>query len=273
MLPFRADILYARQWEFHWYLDILRRVEKEKREAGNEPRTSEAQTAQVQEFIKAFTPECERVQMKRAIERLERLRRILPILSLSNLIWELEELDRAIRDDLHDKKFVYIPEDDVAFYEQEKLFGQKVCRNFKSTRNDVMEAGSCFATGRYTACVFHCMRVVEKGLHALAHHLNNTFGTNINFHPKAIEDVNWGVIIPKVKKEIDDLLDPNRQPPLSKSDAKFYSELAKEFRYFQKAWRDDVSHSRSWFDDPNEVKVIMEHSKQFMQHLASRLKE
>ena len=69
---------------------------------------------------------------------------------------------------------MFIPDRQAGYYEQEELFGSEVHTNFESTRDDVKEAGNCYATGRYTACVFHCMRVLEKGLHALVRELNNT---------------------------------------------------------------------------------------------------
>ena len=168
---------------------------------------------------------------------------------------------------------MYIPTAEAELYNRPKMFGPKVYRNFRSTKKDVLEAGNCYAAGRYTACVFHAVRVAEKGLHALVHHLNSTFSLNISFPPKQLDEVNWGTIIPKVKKEIDLLIDPNRQPQLPKADAKFYSTLASEFRYIQKAYRDDTAHSRSWVDDPNEAKLILDHVGNFMQHLATRVKE
>jgi len=103
--------------------------------------------------------------------------------------------------------------------------------------------------------------------------VKNILRLNISFPPKQLDEVNWGTIIPKIKKEIDLLIDPDRQPQLPKADAKFYSTLASEFRYLQKAYRDDTAHSRSWFDDPGEVKLILDHVGNFMQHLTTRVKE
>jgi hypothetical protein len=182
-----------------------------------------------------------------------------------------EELTSRIQHEMSKHLFMQIPLEKIDYYEKPKLFGKNVYRNFKTSRVDVREAGNCYAAGRNTACVFHCMRVLEKGLHALVHELNNTFSANITFN-KQVEFINWGTIIDKVEAEIKELLKPTRQPRLAPKDLQFYSEAAKEFVYFKNAWRDDVSHSRSAYDE-NEAKAIIEHVCAFMQHIATRLKE
>jgi hypothetical protein len=283
MLDFYAGLFY---YALRDLMRLEQRINRAIEKRGGEDFINQHETGETHRVLEFVRREAERALLGDATRRIEThpLTGIHPkihnAVKLNELQWELKALREAIGGALFFRTFLLIPDDKKEYYDGHRkskkmppLFGKKVHSKFKSTRNDVAESGNCYATGRYTACVFHCMRVVEKGLHALVHHLNKTFGTNINFLPKAIEDVNWGVIIPKVKKEIDELVDPNRKPPLSKSDVKFYSALAIEFRYFQKAWRDDVSHSRSWFDDPNEVKVIMEHAKQFMEHLTVRVSE
>jgi hypothetical protein len=115
------------------------------------------------------------------------------------------------------------------------------------------------------------MRVLEKGLHALVRDLNNSFGANVVFN-KDIEYVNWGNIIEKIDAEIRGLLHPNRQPRLVPDDLQFYSQTATEFVYFKNAWRDDVSHSRSAYDE-SEAETVMNHVEAFMRKIAKRLIE
>jgi hypothetical protein len=192
-------------------------------------------------------------------------------MSLAIFHEHLLDLRTAVARDLDERVFMYLPSEDVKYYEQEQLFGLEVFTNFPSTRPDVAEAGNCYAAGRYTACVFHCMRVLEKGLHALVRDLNNSFGANVVFN-KDIEYVNWGNIIEKIDAEIRGLLDPNRKPRLVPDDLQFYSQTATEFVYFKNAWRDDVSHSRSAYDE-SEAKTVMNHVEAFMRKIAKRLIE
>ena len=108
------------------------------------------------------------------------------------------------------------------------------------------------------------MRILEIGLRALANDLKVTF-------PSPIELENWQSIIEKIESEIRQV---NQQPKgLQKShDLQFYSEAAKEFRYFKDAWRNHVSHSREKYVETEAFRVLS-HVKDFMQHLATRLKE
>ena len=54
--------------------------------------------------------------------------------------------------------------------------------------SDIDEAGKCLSLGRYTASVFHLMRIIEKGVQLIASHFN-------------IESVNekcWGLLFVKL---------------------------------------------------------------------------
>jgi hypothetical protein len=157
--------------------------------------------------------------------------------------------------------FGFIPKDHGAYFEQEALFGVEVNDKFPEAKVDIKEAGNCYAHGTYTACVFHLMRVLEFALHKLAKDLGVTF-------PTAVELENWKNIIDK----IDSAIKAQEQLPKStqkSEDLQFYSEAAKEFRYFKDAWRNHVSHSRMDYEIHDATK-IMEHVRDFMRHLATR---
>jgi hypothetical protein len=90
--------------------------------------------------------------------------------------------------------------------------------------------------------------------------------------PTPIELENWNTIIEKIESTI---RDREKQLPkgMQKSEEmQFYSEAAKEFRYFKDAWRNHVSHSREKYGDAEAYRVLI-HVRDFMQHLATRLKE
>ena len=174
------------------------------------------------------------------------------------------ELHWRIQDELAKILVMRIPRDRAAHFEKIEAFGPEVSTKFPSANFDIEEAGNCYATDRNTACVFHAMRVLEIGLRVLANDLGVTF-------PTAIELENWNTIIEKIEAEIRDI---NKQPKgLKKSeDLQFYSEAAKEFRYFKDAWRNHVSHSREKYGDAEAYRVLC-HVRDFMQHLATRVKE
>jgi hypothetical protein len=150
------------------------------------------------------------------------------------------------------------------------LFGERVNENFPSAVEDIKEAGNCYAHGNYTATVFHLMRVVEHGLRALARQLRVTFKSKTGASiPMELQQ--WEVIIGKIESKIDDI---SKRPKSKRKseDLQFYSEAAKEFRYFKEAWRNHVSHSRVIYDKHDAAKVI-EHVRDFMQHISTRVRE
>ena len=176
----------------------------------------------------------------------------------------LKELFRRVDHESLSIAFVIIPKKKTEYYEKIDLFGPQVSANFPASTYDIEESGNCYALGRHTACVFHLMRVLEKGLHALAKELGIAF-------PTPIELENWQNIIEKIESEIRKL---NQLPKgqAKSEDLQFYSEAAKEFRYFKDAWRNHVSHSREKYDE-RQARRILEHVKDFMEHIATRVKE
>jgi hypothetical protein len=211
-----------------------------------------------------------RGRFQRVEERLQVFAEISPLSplnrpgSLGAISDQLQEIRRALKLDLDEDKFISISPLELQKYQQSQLFGPEVFANFPSTRMDVAEAGNCYALGRYTACVFHCMRVVEKGLHAFVPDLNARCNTNMDC--SMVSYVQWGTIIERIEDELKKLLKPGKKPPLDPNLRRFYSETAQQFIYIKDAWRNDVTHSRSSYDEPMAYS-IMDHVKAFMIYL------
>jgi hypothetical protein len=134
-------------------------------------------------------------------------------------------------------------------------------RAFPSVHADAFSATDCYAMGHNTAAVFHCMRVLERGIAALA----GEFGLNFDIQ-------NWQNIIDQIESKI-----AEQRKTLSRGAEKnerlsFLSEAAKEFFYFKDGWRNYVSHNRGRYDD-SQALSILDHTRFFMCHLASQLSE
>jgi hypothetical protein len=105
------------------------------------------------------------------------------------------------------------------------------------------------------------MRILECGLKALSDGLNLPFGYEV-----------WHVVIEQIEFEIREL---ERRWPKGQTKSeflRFYSEAAKEFRYFKDGWRNYVSHRLSTYDAPQALST-MTHVRDFMLALSSRLSE
>jgi hypothetical protein len=155
-----------------------------------------------------------------------------------------------------------IPPDRGKLLQQENPdFWNGLFDKFPSAFDDLESALFCYACDEGTACVFHCMRILECGLKVLSEALNLPFGTAV-----------WHVAIDQIESEIREL-ERRWQKGATKSDfLKFYSEVAKEFRYFKDGWRNYVSHRLSTYDAPQAFSTMI-HVRDFMLILSSRLSE
>jgi len=145
------------------------------------------------------------------------------------------------------------------FSSTEPPFGPDVDVAFPSAAGDVSEAAKCMALQRHTAAVFHLMRVLERGLGALARETKSTPG-----------NPNWEAVLNAITSRVNSI-GPNDGPDWK--DAKhFHAEAVAQFRIFQHAWRNYVVHGPETYDGPR-AKLIYASVEAFMRHLAQRVKE
>jgi hypothetical protein len=156
--------------------------------------------------------------------------------------------------------FVFVYSERAYAFEQEMLFGEEVNKAFPSAKQEVRDAGTCFAFGLGTACVFHCMRVLEHGLRALAAVFGLPFGLE-----------QWHNVIEQIESKIEALKSlPKSQQKVEEQE--FYSKSATHFMFFKDAWRNHVMHGRRSYDE-REARRVLDHTDDFMQHLAAKLHE
>jgi len=107
----------------------------------------------------------------------------------------------------------------------------KALKNFKDAKFDAEEAGNCFAFERFTACVYHLMRVAEFGLVSVA----RTIGVA---NDKL--DRGWDGCIQGIESEIKKI--ESTKPADWIEQKKKYSDLCSWFGTIQRGWRNPVSH-------------------------------
>jgi hypothetical protein len=160
----------------------------------------------------------------------------------------------GVQNNLKSRKFMFIPADQAEYWEHVEMFGQDFLISAdKSALAEMMEAGNCFAAGRYTASAYHCMRVSEFGLRKLA----KKFGVTIrnNGKPCPIDYGTWNKVISGIRTKIA----ANRQSPKGKRTErllKFYSNAADHCEYMKDIWRNELSHSRRRYNKSEALAVI-----------------
>jgi hypothetical protein len=183
---------------------------------------------------------------------------------LEQLRLELEKLSRKIAGSLSTGLFMVIPADKAEYYNHPELFGSQVAAKFPKANKEITEAGNCYATGNHTACVFHLMRAVELGARCLVRRLK------VKTLRHRVELCDWGSIATALNEAVKNL--PKRKSLKASETAAFYSHAVAQFFNFKDAWRNQVAHTRDIYDEHVAMSVMV-NTRQFVEHLATRLKE
>jgi len=207
--------------------------------------------------------ECDKFKLDAVVDLISYTRitcKHIPRPTIAELSDRLDTIAFMLQSQAEKQKFFWMTRDESKMFDNASLFGTEVVAAFpkEETLYEIKESGSCFALGRYTASVFHLMRVLEKGLKALAENLQVPFSIPFEY-------LNWQNIIEPIESKIRDL-NEQKAGAYKTETLKAYSELAKQFRYFKDAWRNHVSHSRETYDKEQALS-IQRHTGEFMRDL------
>lgn len=269
MLKFNAGLLHLLGSNLHSTIDgVMHQMEVR----GHGAVVLEEEGTEAHEIVEALYPECKRLDLQRAIERLDELKLSLPRLiafqhSLASFYHQMEELDLAIGKDLGDKLFLCVSKQDSEFYDRGDLFGPQVRDHFPEASKEITFAGNCYATGNYTACVFHLMRAVEIGARVTV----KALGVK-KYLSKSVELCDWGQLIGALQKGVTDLSSKQNTSAQAKAKYEFYNHAMAQFRNFKDAWRNNISHKRTTYLQGTALDIINS-TRYLMVHLAERLKE
>lgn len=194
------------------------------------------------------------IDLQFSILLLDRTIRSLNSGGLPNLASFVNELSRRIEDELKSAIVLQIPRERSKYYGEKQLFGSEVSAKFPSVFDDLEEAANCMAVARYTAAVFHVMRVLEVGLQALASKLSISLA----------KDRNWQDILNAVQGAMKVL------PRTTRAEKDFLAKCSAVHAHLQSvkdAWRNDVMHPRASYSEQQAVDVI-ENSRALMVKIA-----
>jgi hypothetical protein len=177
-------------------------------------------------------------------------------ITLAEVIEILNQLERTIRWEMEEKLFMFVPPERASRYEIKEAFGAKVAKQFRPASFDIEEAGNCYAAARWTACVFHLMRVLELGLSAFAKEFS-----------VPSDHTNWHNIIEGIESKVRNMGNDPAKAADWKEKQERYSQAANGFMFFKDAWRNYTAHARGKYID-EEADSIYRNVRVFMQRLA-----
>lgn len=172
----------------------------------------------------------------------------------ADLVNDLNTLDMSFSNELRNGAIFRIASSRIVYFEKDDLFGLEVTNSFPSATEDIRNAGTCFAVEQWDASVFHLMRVLERGLRALANKFNIPF-----------QNTTWHTVIEQIEAKV-------RRMDSSygadwKEQQKFCAEAASQFMFLKDAWRNHIMHLGDVYDEGKALSVLT-HVRMVMRALA-----
>ena len=168
---------------------------------------------------------------------------------LRDLIRGLQE---RIQDEMAERLFLYVPSNESELYTNSDSFiSVAVSIKWANLTEDISEAAKCFALSRYTASVFHLMRVMEFGVQKLGDKLGVVLTDK-----KA-----WHVILEEVNKAI-------KARDQKTQEAKDLASVCANLYNVKLAWRNEVMHPKATYTK-EEARRVLDSVKAFIEELAT----
>jgi HEPN domain-containing protein len=213
---------------------------------------------------------CSEVNLPVSVKGIERARKQVEAedVTVRQVGEVLRELNRRIQDELESLRFLYVPPDRALYYQQRikaddtkrkyRLLSGTAKKKFAHSIEDAEEAANCIALGRYTASVFHMMRIMERGVQRLGKKLKITI---------PVEEKAWGQISNHINGALKKL--PNSTPQEKRIHAR-YAKAAVYLDNVREAWRNPTMHPKETYTE-EEAENVFRFVKQYMDHLAPTL--
>jgi hypothetical protein len=202
----------------------------------------------------------------KAIDRLEpRLSASSPMITVGQAQAAINDIESRFADYLADiRMFALSPAEAIFMETADKLIeNERFPLKFPNASFELEESGKCVALGRYTASVFHAMRMLEYGIKALAKRLDIP-------DPTKAAEKNWAIILSAIQGKIDELWP--RQARLPNSEGAQFEALHAHLDAVRNLWRNATMHVETIYA-PHEALHIIRCSAFFMVSLSKLIDE
>ena len=177
--------------------------------------------------------------------------------TLSDISTRLQTLRETILRDLFRPLYLPASKDMLEFLDKKHPFGEPAAKGFSECTEDIDEAHKCFAFERYTACVFHLGRAMERATHKLCKKVTG----------KTPSKDDWQGYLFKIEAVINAM--PHK--PKSASDKRSHYMEARAFSMdFKEAWRNKTAHPKQTYTR-SEALEIMSATRAFMNAVATKI--
>lgn len=166
--------------------------------------------------------------------------------------------------ELRTRQFFVLDPDDARYFNNTVIAGEDFKLKFPKANGELIEAGNCFALGRWTGCVCHLMRSLEYVLAALENKLNIPVPTNP-------ADRTWGRALGRISEKKGE---SGKRAASAEwlQDASFYDDCCIFLASVKSAYRDKTFHVESVYDALG-AKSVFDASVITLQHISKKLNE
>ncbi|MGH9773468.1 MAG: hypothetical protein ACRD50_00795 [Candidatus Acidiferrales bacterium] len=199
------------------------------------PRLSESEMETLVQLFFRVKQHCEEIGLKVSAKIAEEVNQVFSrahFLTLPMVGARVAELRRCFIAELGGTLCYMILSGRGCFYTEDPLTflaGQTLAK-FPSIKFDIVEAGKCFATERFTACVGHLVKVAEYA-----------FVSFVRFSKLGSDaEKNWNTGLNQIHKTIGEKKGPFEN--LTRTDEQYFVGLEGYLRAFNTAWRNPASH-------------------------------
>lgn len=168
-----------------------------------------------------------------------------------NIFFQFKELKERIAQESQNKAFYCISLHEAELIDKgADIFTSEVNNKFSDITIDLGEAAKCFGFSRYTACVFHLMRSMERVLQVIGEDLGVELKNTKGAYPA------WGNIISNINEKLHD----------KPAERKKWSSVMDRLYYVKDAWRNNTMHPKETYTE-EEAKNVLEAVKLLLQAL------
>jgi hypothetical protein len=168
----------------------------------------------------------------------------------------ISELRQRFFEYLEEERFYVVESKDRSFFELPRPVFGGALDNDSDSLEDAIEAGKCIALGRYTASVFHLMRILERFVRALAGKIGATVKDSNN------QFLEWGKLLSNIRGEVDKMPRGQSKEHFSQAHALLVS--------VNIAWRNPTMHPRQTYTEEH-ARDIFNATGTFIRYLAPLL--
>ncbi len=188
---------------------------------------------------------CTRMELKDPIALMRKVRSCCAghVYSIPELQGWLGSIGELVHTQLNDRLLFCVGTDRAEYWSDTPLFGQKVQAAHPDACDDMVEAGRCLVVGRYKACVFHLMLVVEIGVRQMAGILGVT---------PSHKDT-WGAILNQLSHVVAAM--PTRTVPDAERKSAF-SKAADHLNHIKDGWRNKTMHPGLGYNEEQAVMMF-----------------